>query len=101
MPKANIRKQVLDTAAAAVTVHRNRSYGPPEQNFARIARLWNIHLINRGIVADSDGPALTVADVALMCILLKVGRLAEIEDHLDSWTDIAGYAACGAEISQD
>lgn len=97
---SNRRTAVLAEADLAVNRHRNRAYGPPEDNFARIARLWNIHLVNRGIVADVDSPALTLADVAMMLVLLKVGRLSETEDHFDSWTDIAGYAACGAEVSE-
>ena len=30
---------------------------------------------------------------------LKVARLMETPKHEDSWVDIAGYGACGAEIA--
>jgi hypothetical protein len=33
-----------------------------------------------------------------MMILMKVARLSNQSNHLDSWTDVAGYAACGANI---
>ncbi len=98
--KSNLRQQTLDTAAEAVNKNRNANYGEPEDNFARIARLWNVHLINRGIIPDATGPVLTLADVAMMQALLKIARLSETEDHFDSWADLAGYAACGAEVSQ-
>jgi hypothetical protein len=38
-------------------------------------------------------------DVAIFEIMVKVARLAETPDHFDSWTDIAGYAACGARCA--
>jgi hypothetical protein len=31
--------------------------------------------------------------------LVKIARLANSPDHMDSWIDIAGYAACGGEIA--
>jgi hypothetical protein len=31
-------------------------------------------------------------------VALKMARLCVDEKHMDSWVDIAGYAACGAEI---
>jgi hypothetical protein len=44
-------------------------------------------------------PILKPADVAQMMALMKIARLENDPSHLDSWTDLAGYAACGAEIS--
>jgi hypothetical protein len=37
------------------------------------------------------------ADVAAMLALLKIARLQQSPNHRDSWVDLAGYAACGAE----
>jgi len=99
--KTSVRKTVLDAAAAAVLGDRQLNYGSPEDNFGRIAKLWNTHLENAGIIEASDGARLmSRADVAVFLVLLKAARLANTPDHLDSWTDIAGYAACGAEVSQ-
>ncbi len=39
------------------------------------------------------------ADVAVMGALIKVARLAETPDHEDSWVDLAGYAACGRQVT--
>lgn len=93
-----VKRDILDLAIKAVG-DRGLNYGKPEDNFDRIARLWNVHLINAGIVRDPKEALLTATDVALMCTLLKVARLEHQPDHLDSWVDIAGYAACGGEIA--
>jgi hypothetical protein len=34
-----------------------------------------------------------------MLALLKIARLKNSPNHRDSWVDIAGYAACGAECA--
>lgn len=96
----NIRKTVLDTAEKAVNGSRNLNHGEPEQNFARIARLWNAHGINAGLLDATDASKqLTEADVALMLAMVKVARIENKPSHLESWVDIAGYAACGAEVA--
>ena len=38
-------------------------------------------------------------DVAVMMALLKIARISENPQHMDSWVDLAGYAACGGEIA--
>jgi hypothetical protein len=91
-PKPTTKAGVLDAAKAAVA-DRGLNYGKPEDNFGRIADLWSVHLENRGI------PAVLAASVALMMVDMKQARLENDPTHLDSWVDIAGYAACGAEIS--
>ena len=93
------KKELLEMAMKAVG-DRGLNYGAVEDNFERIARLWNVHLINAGIVRDPSEALLSPADVAMMCALLKVARLQNMSNHLDSWVDLAGYAACGAEITQ-
>ena len=90
------KRDILDLATKAVA-DRGLNYGAPEDNFARIATLWNAHLVNRsarGVLEHLDP-----TDVALMCALLKIARLQHQPDHLDSWVDLAGYAACGGEIA--
>lgn len=90
-----IRKDVLAEAAVIVSTDRATEYGPPEDNFAAIARLWRAHLHNRySLDLPLDG-----VDAALMLDLLKTARLARNPSHRDSWVDKAGYAACGAEVA--
>jgi hypothetical protein len=84
------RTEVLDKAKEIVVGAREGEYGSPRRNFERIAALWSAHLGDR---------TLTPVDVALMMALLKIARLASAPGHDDSWTDLAGYAACGAECA--
>lgn len=86
------KQQLLDAAKAAVA-DRGLNYGTPEDNFDRIANLWTAHLTNRN--CDFDFSA---TDVAMMMVLMKVARLENQPHHDDSWIDIAGYAACGANL---
>jgi hypothetical protein len=72
---------------------RQKAYGPPERNFERIARLWNAHLVNIGLLSET-ARGLTPVDVAALMRLVKEARLAETPDHYDSHVDIVGYALC-------
>lgn len=86
------REQILEQAKQTICHDRNDQYGEPEDNFRKIAELWTTYL----------GPklprALNSEDVANMMILFKVARnSANSKD--DNWIDIAGYAACGGEVS--
>lgn len=90
------RNEVLNAALAAVD-RRPKSYGPPEQNFERIALMWSTYLYS---VKGSGVVSIGLTDVAAMMILMKVARLIETPDHADSWVDIAGYAACGSEVAK-
>ena len=84
------REETLDNAKRIVTGRRDDEYGGPEDNFARIAALWSAYL----------GTDIGAEDVAIMMVLLKISRLAaSYYESTDSWVDIAGYAACGAEIA--
>ena len=91
-----IRKTILNTAGSAVLGDRLLAYGSAEDNFSRIATLWNAYLDVR---KRSRNEALTKVDVAIFNILLKIARIVSTETHFDSWADIAGYAACGAECA--
>lgn len=96
----NIRKQVLNSADEAVNGFRTVAYGSPENNFKRIVRLWNAHLLNRYDPLEMmNVPKLDEGDVAIFLGLVKDGRLAGNMSHMDSWIDKAGYAACGAEVT--
>jgi hypothetical protein len=94
---ANPMKALLEEAAATLEA-RGKPYGGAEDNFERIARLWNAHLANR--YNAHAILKLDPWDVALMMILLKTARLANDPYHRDSWVDIAGYAACGGTLGQ-
>jgi len=96
MPDSISRKSAcLDAAKAAVCGDRALNYGAPEDNFRRIATLWNAWLQVR---KDPNAP-LAPWEVAIMMDLMKSARLANNPEHQDSWIDKAGYAACGAGIT--
>lgn len=84
-----IREQILVEASDAVMGDRDVTYGGPEDSFSHIADLWEAHF---GYHFDSSM-------VAQALILLKCARVAQNPTHRDSWTDICGYSACGAEVS--
>lgn len=83
------REGILDRARDCVCGQREQDYGSPEDNFGRIAALWTAYM-------DVE---ITPVDVARMMALLKIARLHENDTHIDSWVDLAGYAACGGEIA--
>lgn len=86
-PKPNTRAEVLRTAEELVNGNRNAQYGDPLQDFERTAAFWNAYLGVDKIKAH---------DVASMMALLKLSRIAWSGKKMDSWIDLAGYAACGA-----
>ena len=84
------RSEILDKAKACVSGDREQDYGAVENNFKRIADLWNAYLDYRVV--------LSAVDVAAMMALLKIARIASGHAKEDNWVDLAGYAACGGEI---
>ena len=85
------REELLKKAAETVCGSREQAHGNPHGTFERIAKAWSAYL----------GVELTAADVAVMMILFKTAWLKGNPKHEDSWVDIAGYAACGAEIEMN
>jgi len=83
------RKEVLELAQECVCGHREQDYGSPEQNFGDIAALWTIY----------SGHVFNATDVAMMMALLKIARIKNGGGTGDSFVDLAGYAACGGELS--
>ena len=84
------RADILATASEYVSIDRAATHGDAEDNFRRIADLWNAYL---GV------DTISAVDVAVMLSLLKVARIRSNPKHADNWIDIAGYAACGGEIA--
>lgn len=93
----SVGAQVLKDAVAAIE-DRQKNYGPPTRNFEVIASLWNAYLLAK-YDFGGDWSMLSPADVAAMMRLVKEARLIETPNHRDSYVDIAGYAACGAEVT--
>ena len=77
--------------AAAVVHDRRHTYGQPPDLFERVAVRWSQVL----------GTKVTPAQIVVCLIDLKVARLTHDPKHLDSITDIAGYAGCLSEVLSD
>ena len=92
-PKRYTKEMLLDAAKESVD-RRGKNYGTPYTNFMRIANHWEMFLAN----SKRAEITITPGDVAIMFALMKIARLENDPGHADSWIDLAGYAACGAEI---
>lgn len=83
------RESILAAATKCVNGDRDHKYGNPENNFQAISELWSIYL----------GTHVSSIDVAMMMALLKIARAKANPKGLDSYIDLAGYAACAGEIA--
>lgn len=86
--EATLRQKVLEAARQA-TVDREGAYSDPTQMLDHIAEMWSAYL----------GHSIEACDVSCMMVMLKIARIKAKPDHEDSWVDISGYAAIGAEAS--
>ena len=95
------RAAVLEKARACVCGEREEDYGSPEDSFGCIAELWEAYLRAACIAPDSV-VRVTPTDVAMMMALLKIARVGTsfVGGTADSFVDLAGYAACGAECAE-
>ena len=84
----NTRSKILAEACALINGDRQDAYGPPAENFCKIADRWSQLL----------GQAVQPWQVALMMADLKIARLAN-GVHRDSFVDAAAYIALAAELA--
>lgn len=92
------RREILQAAERYVCGDRDQDYGGPEDSFALIASLWE-PIIRSRCVSPGEDVAVDAVTVALLMAELKIARAATNIGHMDSWVDLAGYAACGGEIA--
>lgn len=88
----DLRRESLREVEACVCKDRQNTYGDAEDNFAHIAAIANVAL------ADRLKSPLTALDVAVFSCCIKLARIRSSPKHLDNFTDLAGYAVCGAGI---
>lgn len=86
-----MKARTLIQNLGATLKQRGKSYGSMLENHQRIADIWSVVLEKK----------VTPEQVALCMAGVKMARLIQSPDHEDSWLDLAGYAACGAEIVDD
>lgn len=92
------RREILQAAERCVCGDRDQDYGGPEDSFALIASLWE-PVIRARCVSPGADVNVDAVTVALLMAELKIARASTNEGHMDSWVDLAGYAACGGEIA--
>jgi hypothetical protein len=85
-PAAEILMRTIATIG-----RRGESYGPPAEHFLRTCDALN------ALMPDLFRREITPADWAKVMIVDKISRDAEAA-KLDTCIDIAGYAACLAEV---
>lgn len=73
-----------DAAVSDITDRRGEVYGHPMDDFDRAARL-------KEVVSECTDPH---TRHALEMICVKMARLIESPQHVDSFVDIAGYSRC-------
>lgn len=95
------RAAVLEKARACVCGEREEDYGSPEDSFGCIAELWEAYL-RAACIAPDAVVRVTPTDVAMLMALLKIARVgtSSVGGTADSFVDLAGYAACGAECAE-
>ena len=82
------REQILKKAIELINIDRAEDYGPAYENHKRVAELWSVVF----------GIKVTVFQVVLCLILLKIARLIYSPSKTDSWIDIGGYTGLGGEF---
>lgn len=85
------RFNFLQAALKTIEGPRNEVYGSAEENHQRIAAAWSNILKTE----------VTIPQVYACMIAVKLSRLTNSPDHLDSWLDIAAYAALAGETVPD
>lgn len=87
--KPPTRQEILDRARHYITGPKQDEYGDAFITHQRIA--WEISSV--------VGRDITATEAVLCQIGVKKARLSLNPTHVDSWIDLAGYAALGAEIA--
>lgn len=93
------REELLFAAKKCVCGDRENEYGSPEDNFKTIAAFWGAYI--KQLLPPKMTIDLNPEDVAAMMALLKIARISSGQCKADNWIDLAGYAACGAELQGD
>ena len=91
------RDDFLDAAQKIINGDRAEEYGPAERNFDDIRYEW-APIFER--IRNNPDEKLDCIDVAMIQCKTKIARLLRNKWHRDSWIDLIGYAAIGAELAE-
>jgi hypothetical protein len=84
----NVRSKTLAEANDLINGDRQAEYGPPRQNFDRVAAMWSAYLNY-----EVDGH-----DVAVCMALLKIARITSGAPKHDTYVDASAYMALANEL---
>ncbi|QUE26066.1 hypothetical protein SEA_STOOR_26 [Microbacterium phage Stoor] len=93
-PDLTKREEVLREANRIIHGDREKDYGRPIDSFTRLAEALNLVLRPK----LREGVELDAVDAAVLMIAMKLSRLAGGDRKDDTWVDLAGYSALGAEV---
>lgn len=97
------RQRILQEAISLICGSREESYGSPDDNFATVAKLWNVYIQGRKINRPQGDAEviniLTSKDVAVLNILQKIARQIQSPNDHGNWVDMAGYSGLGGEVN--
>ncbi|WIC89450.1 hypothetical protein SEA_BAJUNIPER_26 [Microbacterium phage BAjuniper] len=93
-PEPTKRGEVLESAFTIIHGDREKDYGRPIDSFTRLAEALNLVLRDR----LKPGQELKPTDAVKLMLAMKLSRLAGGDEKDDTWIDLAGYAALGAEV---
>lgn len=85
-----IREQLLNKAKEITVGKRDQDYGSPGANFLMASRMLSAYL----------GWDIKPEQIAVILMIIKICRIKASPSKPDNWLDIAGYAACGAEVAR-
>jgi hypothetical protein len=89
-----VAEQLLEIATTTIR-RRRETYGPPAAHFNKTVAAIN------AIFADKLREPLTASDWACIMILDKLARHQGTSKSTDTPVDLAGYAACLAEVEAE
>lgn len=88
------REETLKAAIEAICIDRERTHGPPQEFFERLAHQWTGYLRSKGVDMD-----VSIEDVVRMMIIFKLVRSMSGIPNTDDAIDIAGYAGILGEMT--
>lgn len=82
---------IIEAAALLVGGDRAKQHGDMEKTHDDVAALWTAY----------TGVSLTGQDVAMMMVLLKIGRAKNGAFNLDDYVDMAGYSGIAGQLAHN
>ena len=81
----------ITSEALKLLAPRGAVYGTVRENHERIARIAN----------ELTGQTLFAHDIAMVLLAVKLSRIAQSPDHVDSYVDAINYLSFAGEFATD